>query len=141
LYLYVLVVLQADVAILGSVGAPMAGSVIEVSVKAGQAVHAGQQLAVLSAMKMETAVCSPIAGVVTQVAVDKNDALDAGDLIVYVDSASPAAPPLTTIDSDPLDIGSSSEAESRPTTPVQNGNGSAAAPAAAPQTQPAQAQR
>jgi pyruvate carboxylase len=120
----------------------MAGSVIEVSVKAGQAVHAGQQLAVLSAMKMETAVCSPIAGVVTQVAVVKNDALDAGDLIVYVDSASPAAPPLTTIDNDPMALdGSSSEAESRPTTPVQNGNGSAAATAAAPQTQPAQAQR
>jgi len=47
----------------------MAGSVIEVSVKPGQPVHAGQQLAVMSAMKMETAVCAPCAGVVTQVRV------------------------------------------------------------------------
>lgn len=132
---------QADVAVLGSVGAPMAGTVIEVSVKTGQAVHPGQQLAVLSAMKMETAVCSPIAGVVTQVAVVKNDTLDAGDLIVYVDSASPAAPPLTTIDGDPLAVESSSDADSRPTTPALNGGNGSAAPAAAPQAQPAQAQR
>ncbi|KIY92211.1 pyruvate carboxylase subunit A [Monoraphidium neglectum] len=58
---------KSDTSILGSVGAPMAGSVIEVSVKPGQGVHAGQQLVVMSAMKMETAVCAPCAGVVTQV--------------------------------------------------------------------------
>eukprot|EP00878_Enallax_costatus_P025480 GHUV01027260.1.p1 GENE.GHUV01027260.1~~GHUV01027260.1.p1 ORF type:complete len:380 (+),score=161.84 GHUV01027260.1:249-1388(+) len=114
---------KADIGVLGSVGAPMAGTVIEVSVKAGQAVHAGQQLAVLSAMKMETAVCAPIAGVVTQVAVVKQDNLDAGDLIVFVDAAAPAAPPLTSIDNDPLEVGSDSDA-SRPGTPD---NGAAAA--------------
>lgn len=124
--------------VLGSVGAPMAGSVIEVSVKAGQPVHAGQQLAVLSAMKMETAVCSPIAGVVTQVAVVKNDQLDAGDLIVFVDASSPAAPPLTTIDGDPLAV--ASDTESRPGTPISS-NGSPAAAAAASQAQAVQAQR
>lgn len=137
-----LVYLQADVGVLGSVGAPMAGTVIEVSVKAGQAVHAGQQLAVLSAMKMETAVCAPIAGVVTQVAVDQNDALDAGDLIVFVDAASPAAPPLATIDADPMAMSSGSDTESRPTTPTQNGgNGAAAAAESAGAPAQAQAQR
>lgn len=110
---------KADIGVLGSVGAPMAGTVIEVSVKAGQPVHAGQQLAVLSAMKMETAVCAPIAGVVTQVAIDKQDNLDAGDLIVYIDSAAPAAPPLASIDNDPLAVASDSEA-SRPGTPVSS---------------------
>lgn len=59
--------MQADSGALGSVGAPMAGSVIEVTIKPGQAVSAGQQLVVMSAMKMETAVCAPVAGVVTQV--------------------------------------------------------------------------
>ncbi|KAA6420341.1 MAG: pyruvate carboxylase [Trebouxia sp. A1-2] len=45
--------------VLGSVGAPMAGEVIEVTAKPGSLVKAGQKLAVLSAMKMETAVQSP----------------------------------------------------------------------------------
>jgi pyruvate/2-oxoglutarate dehydrogenase complex dihydrolipoamide acyltransferase (E2) component len=94
--------LQAETSILGSVGAPMAGTVIEVTVKTGQPVHAGQQLAVLSAMKMETAVCAPTAGVVTQVAVDQGDNLDAGDLIVYIDANAPGALPLNSTDIDPL---------------------------------------
>jgi pyruvate/2-oxoglutarate dehydrogenase complex dihydrolipoamide acyltransferase (E2) component len=80
----------------------MAGTVIEVTVKTGQPVHAGQQLAVLSAMKMETAVCAPTAGVVTQVAVDQGDNLDAGDLIVYIDANAPGALPLNSTDIDPL---------------------------------------
>lgn len=50
-----------------SVGAPMAGTIIEVAVKPGALVTAGQQLAVMSAMKMETAVCAPVGGLVTQV--------------------------------------------------------------------------
>lgn len=58
---------RADLSILGSVGAPMAGTVIEVQVKPGMAVAAGQQLVILSAMKMETAVCAPVAGTITQV--------------------------------------------------------------------------
>jgi pyruvate carboxylase len=93
-------ILQAEIAVLGSVGAPMAGSVIEVTVKTGQAVHAGQQLVVMSAMKMETAVCAPVAGVVTQVACDQGDNLEAGDLVVYIDTSVPVA--LNSTDVDPL---------------------------------------
>ncbi|MEW5296933.1 MAG: hypothetical protein WDW36_000179 [Sanguina aurantia] len=78
---------RADLTVLGSVGAPMAGTIIEVCVKPGTKVTAGQQLVVMSAMKMETAVCAPVSGVVAQVAVEKNDGLDAGDLIVYIDQA------------------------------------------------------
>jgi pyruvate carboxylase len=58
---------RADTTDMGSVGAPMAGSIIEVTVKPGSPVKAGQQLVVMSAMKMETAVCAPVAGMVTQV--------------------------------------------------------------------------
>lgn len=47
----------------------MAGTIIEVAVKPGALVTAGQQLAVMSAMKMETAVCAPVGGLVTQVGV------------------------------------------------------------------------
>ena len=39
---------------------------------------AGQKLAVLSAMKMETAVQSPCDGLVRHVGVDKGDSLEAG---------------------------------------------------------------
>jgi pyruvate carboxylase len=81
---------KADVALLGSVGAPMAGSVVEVSVKPGQEVAAGAQLAVLSAMKMETAVCAPVAGRVAQVAVDKGDEVAAGDLVALIEAAADA---------------------------------------------------
>lgn len=46
---------------------------------AGSTVAAGQSLAVLSAMKMETSVSSPIAGTVRHVAVTKGDQIDAGE--------------------------------------------------------------
>jgi len=94
---------KADLSLLGSVGAPMAGTIIEVQVKPGVSVVAGQQLVVMSAMKMETAVCAPVSGVITQVAVERNDTLDAGDLIVCIDTskADTSLPdPLSSLDSD-----------------------------------------
>lgn len=93
---------KVDMAVLGSVGAPMAGTIIEVVVKTGMTVIAGQQLVVMSAMKMETAVCAPVGGVITQVAVERNDILDAGDLIVYIDSTK-ASDPIASLESDTED--------------------------------------
>ncbi|MEM6797080.1 MAG: pyruvate carboxylase, partial [Acidobacteriota bacterium] len=66
---------QADPANPGSIGAPMPGVVVEVRVAAGDAVQAGDALAVLSAMKMETAVSSPLTGTVERVAVSDGDDL------------------------------------------------------------------
>eukprot|EP01025_Chloroclados_australasicus_P027830 TRINITY_DN2754_c0_g1_i6.p1 TRINITY_DN2754_c0_g1~~TRINITY_DN2754_c0_g1_i6.p1 ORF type:complete len:1182 (+),score=199.76 TRINITY_DN2754_c0_g1_i6:462-4007(+) len=73
---------------LGSVGAPMAGDVVEVSVKPGQQVSAGQPICVMSAMKMETAIGAPCDGIVKHVAVIKGDTLDAMDLLVLIETAS-----------------------------------------------------
>ncbi|KAJ3353640.1 pyruvate carboxylase [Entophlyctis luteolus] len=68
-------------------GAPMAGLVVDVSVKEGQVVKLGQPIAVLSAMKMETIVSSPMDGVVSGVFVKQGDYVAAMDLIAQVADA------------------------------------------------------
>jgi len=69
----------------GSVGAPMSGEVIEILTEPGVVVKAGQALAVLSAMKMETTVAAPVAGLVRHVAVVRGDAVDAADLLFSIE--------------------------------------------------------
>jgi acetyl/propionyl-CoA carboxylase alpha subunit/acetyl-CoA carboxylase carboxyltransferase component len=49
------------------VASPLAGTVIEIAVEAGDSVAAGATLVVVSAMKMETAITAPCSGVVTAV--------------------------------------------------------------------------
>ena len=51
----------------------------------GVRVEAGQPLAIMSAMKMETTVSAPVAGLVAQVAVAVGDEMKAGDLLVLID--------------------------------------------------------
>lgn len=63
------------------------------SVKPGETVGAGQVVAVMSAMKMETTVAAPCDGVVSHVAVIKNDILEAGDLLLRINSEEGAAAP------------------------------------------------
>jgi pyruvate carboxylase len=76
---------KANTSVPGSVGAPMAGEVVNVTVEPGTKVKAGEPMVVLSAMKMETAVSAPVSGLVRHVAVEKGDALDAGDLLVSIE--------------------------------------------------------
>jgi 3-methylcrotonyl-CoA carboxylase alpha subunit len=57
---------------------------VQVSVKSGHTVKAGQVVAVMSAMKMETTVGAPCNGIVTHVAVINKDLLDAGDLLLRI---------------------------------------------------------
>lgn len=68
----------------GSIGAPMPGSVVKVSVAEGEKVGQGDPLVVLSAMKMETVVASPLSGTLTRIAVATGDTLAAGDLLVEI---------------------------------------------------------
>src|SRR5690606_5884960 len=53
----------------GDIGAPMSGVVVEIRVKEGTEVNAGDPIAILSAMKMETVVSAPVAGKVEHIAV------------------------------------------------------------------------
>ena len=67
-----------------AVPTPMPGVIIEVSVREGQAVKAGQKVAVLEAMKMENEIAAPKDGTVTAVHVDKGASVGEGDPIVTI---------------------------------------------------------
>ena len=63
---------------------PMPGTILSVSVKAGDVVKKGQVLAVLEAMKMENEIVSPFDGKVVSVGVSKGDSVNPGDLLVQI---------------------------------------------------------
>lgn len=61
---------------------PMPGTILDIKVKPGDAVNAGQVLVILEAMKMENEIVAPDAGTVDTVPVTKGQAVNAGDLLV-----------------------------------------------------------
>jgi pyruvate carboxylase len=68
----------------GSIGTPMPGQIVAVSVKEGDEVMEGQTLFKLSAMKMETEIKAPVAGTVTRVLVAQNDRVEGDDLLAQI---------------------------------------------------------
>jgi pyruvate carboxylase len=78
---------KADKGTVGNVGAPMAGSVVDVRVHPRQFVHEHDPLLVLSAMKMETVVTAPCAGFVAKVTVQNGDSVGMDDLLVLIEPA------------------------------------------------------
>ena len=67
-----------------SVNAPLPGVIVEVSVKVGDTVKQGQQVAVLEAMKMENAIEAETAGTVTAIHVSKGDSVLEGAPVVTI---------------------------------------------------------
>ena len=65
-----------------SVVAPLPGSVVSISVKAGDAVKAGQQLAVIEAMKMENEILAPADATVKAVHCSAGQAVQQGDALI-----------------------------------------------------------
>ena len=63
---------------------PMPGVIIEVSVREGQTVKAGEKVAVLEAMKMENEISAPRAGTVTAIHVSKGASVAEGDPVVTI---------------------------------------------------------
>lgn len=66
----------------GALTAPMPGVILEVKVKAGDAVERGQPVAVLDAMKMHNSIASPRTGVVAEVLVAAGQTVDHGEPIL-----------------------------------------------------------
>lgn len=64
------------------VNAPLAGNVVKVLVKPGQAVAEGESIVILEAMKMETSVSAPAAGTIVEVRVQAGDSCAVGDVLV-----------------------------------------------------------
>ncbi len=67
------------------VGASIPGKVVKVLVSPGDVVRKGEQLALLEAMKMETAVTAPTDGTVVEVLVRPGETVEPGDLLVRLE--------------------------------------------------------
>ena len=66
----------------GGLEAPMPGTVLEVRVRAGDAVSAGDTLLVMEAMKMEHAITAPRDGIVARVHFEVGGRVGPGDTLV-----------------------------------------------------------
>ena len=69
----------------GDVSTTMPGNIVDVLVKEGDVVKAGQAVLITEAMKMETEVQAPIAGKVKAVHVAKGDRVNPGEVLVEIE--------------------------------------------------------
>jgi len=69
----------------GDVSTSMPGNIVEVLVKEGDQVKAGQAVLISEAMKMETEVQAPIAGTVKVVHVAKGDRVNPGEVLIEIE--------------------------------------------------------
>ena len=69
--------------------APLPGRVIELKVKVGDAVKAGQEVVVLEAMKMENSVTTDVAGYVRQIFVAEGDNVASDAVLIEVSAEAP----------------------------------------------------
>lgn len=69
----------------GDVSTSMPGNIVDVLVKQGDLVKAGQAVLISEAMKMETEVQAPIAGTVKAVHVAKGDRVNPGEVLIEIE--------------------------------------------------------
>ncbi len=67
-----------------AVAAPMPGTILDIRVKAGDAVKKGQILMILEAMKMENEIMAGCDGTVTAVMVSKGASVQTGDALCTI---------------------------------------------------------
>ena len=68
----------------GALVAPIPGLILKVNVAVGDAVAAGQTVAVMEAMKMENNLTSAVSGVVQDIRVQKGSEVATGDVIMVI---------------------------------------------------------
>ncbi len=76
---------KADPDVAGHVGAPIPGAITSLFIELNQPVEKGDKLAIIEAMKMQTAVSAPLSGRIKQVLVKIGDSVDAKDLLLVVE--------------------------------------------------------
>ena len=64
--------------------APMQGLIVDVKVKSGQKVKAGDEVVVLEAMKMENPIVAPCDGTISEIRVAKGDTVNTDDILVVL---------------------------------------------------------
>ena len=67
------------------VAAPMQGLVVELQVAEGDLVRAGQTVAVLEAMKMQSVILAPVGGIVRMVAATRGEVLAADQAVLFIE--------------------------------------------------------
>jgi acetyl/propionyl-CoA carboxylase alpha subunit/acetyl-CoA carboxylase carboxyltransferase component len=70
-----------------AVAAPMQGTIVSIDAAEGDKVHAGKQLFVMEAMKMEHVIRAHISGIVRQITVGKGDAVFEGHPLAFIEEA------------------------------------------------------
>jgi oxaloacetate decarboxylase alpha subunit len=66
------------------VPSPLAGHILKLKVRPGQAVQSGEVILLLEAMKMETEIRAPSAGTVQAVTVKEGDGVQVGDTLILL---------------------------------------------------------
>lgn len=64
--------------------APMQGLIVDVKVKTGEKVKAGDEIIILEAMKMENPIVAPCAGVINEIKVTKGDKVNTDDVLAVL---------------------------------------------------------
>lgn len=75
---------SGKVATEGAVTAPMAGKIVSIKVKKGEAVKAGAVVCILEAMKMENEIIASHGGVVEKINVSEGSTVSEGDVLIVV---------------------------------------------------------
>ena len=75
-----------------AIKAPMQGTVVSFEVAPGDAIHAGRQVVVMEAMKMEHVVTATASGIVQRLGVEEGDTVFEGHPLIYLQEEDIAAP-------------------------------------------------